>query len=359
MNVLPTQSQNTLHNPAGTDGFAFIEFTSADQSLLHSLFKQLGFSPLSHHKEKPLTWYHQGGIYFLVNDQPYGFTEKFESVHGPSACAMGFKVQNAREAYQHAMRQGARSCKPKMLEFQVPAIYGIGDSVLYLVDDTTRETVYEDLFYSIADVEGVQDVGLKLIDHLTHNVYRGHMDKWARFYEKTFSFYEMRYFKIQGEHTGLLSRAMTSPCGKIKIPINESRDQSSQIEEFLNEYKGEGIQHIALTTNNIIETVSALRENGIQFMDVPDSYYDMIDERLPGHQQDVNKLREHQILLDGYKQDNQWHLLLQIFTAPLIGPIFFEIIQRLGDEGFGEGNFQALFEAMERDQVKRGVLKVE
>ncbi len=362
MGAKQARSSDTSFNPTGTQGFAFVEFTSAQASMLHTLFKQLGFSAVSKHVSRPLTWYQQGEVFFLVNDHPHGFTKDFEQQHGDCACAMGFKVDDAQYAYGYALKNGAKKCLPRMLEFQIPAIYGIGGSLLYFIDDLnnpyakTDQSEKSHLF--TATKEPLQeDVGLLEIDHLTHNVHRGKMDTWANFYEDIFNFREIRYFDIKGKHSGLLSRAMTSPCGKIKIPINESRDEHSQIEEYLKEYNGEGIQHIALTTNNIIETVKKLKHNGVKFMDVPDSYYEKIDARLPGHAQEINALKEHKILIDGHIENGQWKLLLQIFTDTMIGPIFFEIIQRLGDDGFGEGNFQALFEAMEDDQLRRGTLK--
>lgn len=361
MGAIRATTRHPTFNPAGTEGFAFVEFTSSIPELLHQLFRTLGFKAVSKHQDKPLTWYQQGDIHFLVNDHPYGFTADFEQRHGSSACAMGFSVENAEKAYQHAIQHGAHRCLPRSLEFQIPAIYGIGDSLLYLVDSSNNPTLHSTHFNPIpkSPLEVESAVGLLEIDHLTHNVFQGKMDTWANFYQDIFNFHEIRYFDIKGKHTGLLSRAMTSPCGKIKIPINEATDKQSQIEEYLRDYNGEGIQHIALTTNNIIDTVKKLRANGIKFMTVPDTYYDMIEQRLPGHQQDINQLREHAILIDGHLENGQWKLLLQIFTQTVIGPIFFEIIQRIGDEGFGEGNFQALFEAMENDQIQRGIIKPE
>jgi len=362
MGALHTPAEQSAFNPTGTEGFAFVEFTSAQPDLLNTLLKKLGFSAVSKHTNKPLTWYQQGNIYFLVNDHPYGFTANFEQCHGPSACAMGFCVKDASQAYQYAISHGAQQCLPRSLEFQVPAIYGIGDSVLYLVDSNNNPATDSKHFKKLSassEFTNIPAVGLLDIDHLTHNVFQGKMNNWAGFYQDIFNFHEIRYFDIKGKHTGLLSRAMTSPCGKIKIPINEATDDQSQIEEYLRDYNGEGIQHIALTTNDIIDTVKQLKSNGIEFMAVPDSYYDMIEKRLPGHQQDIDQLREHSILIDGHKENGRWKILLQIFTTTVIGPIFFEIIQRLGDEGFGEGNFQALFEAMESDQIRRGIIKPE
>ncbi|WP_250655685.1 4-hydroxyphenylpyruvate dioxygenase [Alkalimarinus coralli] len=357
-------AKQSFSNPAGTEGFEFVEFSSPDSEQLSALFLQLGFHPFAHHKTRPLTWFKQGDIHFLLNDASsaegktnQGFASEFSRQHGPSACAMGFKVTDAQKAYQYALSQRAMPCKRKILEFGVPAIFGIGDSILYLVDDEVRDKLYQQQFEPVErEAAEHESAGLTYIDHLTHNVYRGHMDPWAEFYKRVFNFREIRYFDIQGEMTGLHSRAMTSPCGKIRIPVNEGTSDDSQIEEFLNEYHGEGIQHIALGTSDIYQTVARLRANGIKFMDVPDTYYEMVSDRLPGHHEAIEQLRDFRILIDGHVESGELVLLLQIFTETLIGPIFFEIIQRKGDEGFGEGNFQALFESIERDQMARGVL---
>ncbi|QUM86946.1 4-hydroxyphenylpyruvate dioxygenase [Moritella sp. 28] len=350
-------TKQQFSNPAGTEGFEFVEFSSPDPKQLAMLFQQLGFHPHARHQTRPLTWFKQGDIHFLVSTEGRGFASEFAKQHGPSACAMGFKVTDADKAYQHALSREAKPCKRKILEFGVPAIYGIGESLLYLVDDDVRTRLYQEQFELTGETENAsKSAGLTYIDHLTHNVHCGHMDPWAEFYERIFNFREIRYFDIKGAMTGLRSRAMTSPCGNLRIPINESSDDKSQIEEFLQEYHGEGIQHIALGTDDIYQTVSTLRAHGIEFMDIPDTYYDMIAERLPGHHEAIEKLRENRILIDGHMESGELVLLLQIFTKTLIGPIFFEIIQRKGDEGFGEGNFQALFESIERDQLVRGVL---
>jgi len=346
------------YNPAELDGFEFVEFSAPEDGQLASLFEQLGFNVFARHQSKPLTWYKQGNIHFLVNGEDHGFAADFAKQHGPCACAMGFSSKDAFKAYSHALSQKAKPCKHKMLEFQLPALYGVGNSILYLVDEIGRSKLYEDYFEVVKLEDEANNAGLTYIDHLTHNVHRGHMDQWAEFYERVFNFREIRHFNIKGQLTGLVSRAMTSPCGKLRIPINEGTDDQSQIEEFLNEYHGEGIQHIALGTDNIYHTVAALKDKGVHFMDVPDTYYEMIDQRLPGHHEALRELRENRILIDGHvNEDGRLVLLLQIFTEPLIGPIFFEIIQRKGDDGFGEGNFQALFESIERDQIERGVLK--
>jgi len=270
---------------------------------------------------------------------------------------MGWRVKDAVKAYEHAVAQGAVpfDAKPGFMELRLPAVYGIGNSVLYFIDRYGERSIYDVDFRFLPGVDpNPQGVGLAELDHLTHNVQRGNMDVWAGFYEKIGNFRQIRYFDIEGKQTGLFSRAMTSPDGKIRIPINESADDKSQIEEFIKEYRGEGIQHIALSTRDIHRTVSELRKRGVTFMDTPDTYYEHVNDRVKGHREDLKKLRDLRILIDGAPDEG---ILLQIFTSTVIGPIFFEIIQRKGNEGFGEGNFKALFESIEEDQVKRGVLK--
>jgi 4-hydroxyphenylpyruvate dioxygenase len=241
------------------------------------------------------------------------------------------------------------------MELNIPAIEGIGGSLIYLVDRYGEQTIYDVDFVPLVSDKALPGVGLAEIDHLTHNVHRGRMALWAEFYERLFNFREIRYFDIEGKRTGLKSKAMTSPCGKIRIPINESADDKSQIAEYLEAYHGEGIQHIALAARDIYQTVEELRRRGVHFMAVPETYYEAVDTRLPGHGEDLARLRRDQILIDGAPAQGQG-LLLQIFTETVIGPIFFEIIERKGNDGFGEGNFRALFESIERDQIRRGVL---
>ena len=345
-------------NPAGTCGFEFVEYTAEDTAALGQLFEQLGFRAVARHRSKAVTLYRQGGINFIVNQEPDSFAQGFARAHGPSACAMAFRVADAAHAFERALALGAKPFEGRVgpMELNIPAIEGIGGSLIYLIDRVSAPTIYDIDFVPLADVEPEPEgVGLTLVDHLTHNVRRGRMDAWADYYERLFNFREIRYFDIEGKLTGLKSRAMTSPCGLIRIPINESCDDKSQIEEYLAAYKGEGIQHIALTTDDIYATVEALIARGVPMMDPPPAaYYDGIDARLPDHGEDLGRLKALGILIDGAPGGGR---LLQIFTKTVIGPIFFEIIQRKGDEGFGEGNFQALFEAMERDQVERGVLE--
>ncbi len=352
-------SSTTPHNPLGTAGFEFVEFTADDTKTLGPLFESLGFTAIAKHRTKNVLRYQQGDINFLINCEPRAQALQFRKEHGRSACAMAFRVEDAQKAFKLAKERGAKPYqrdKVSAMELNIPAILGIGGSLIFLVDRYGDSTIYDTDFKTITNHQ-THSVGLRFIDHLTHNVYPGHMDQWAKFYQDIFNFREIHYFDIKGQQTGLTSRAMTSPCGKIKIPINESEDEQSQINEYLRDYHGEGIQHIALATDDIYQTIEKLRANGIKFLDVPDTYYEILDQRLPHHGEPVAMLKKNRILIDGQYAEGKPTLLLQIFTKNLIGPIFFEIIQRKGDEGFGEGNFQALFDAIERDQIKRGVLK--
>mgnify|MGYP001271668777 CR=1 FL=1 len=343
------------HNPMGTDGFEFVEYTAPDPELLRSVFERLGFPVVARHRRKNVTLHRQGDVNFIINAEPAGFGQQFAAAHGPSACAMAFRVKDAAAAWRRALELGAEPGPDTAgpMELNIPSIRGIGGSLIYLVDRYGERTIYDVDFVPVAAPTGVRPAGLTLIDHLTHNVQRGNMDRWAGFYERLFNFREIRYFDIEGRKTGLFSRAMTSPCGKIRIPINESQDDRSQIEEYLREYRGEGIQHIALATDDIYATVDALRANGVQFQDTPDTYYEGVDARVTGHRESLDELSRRRILIDGSAADG---ILLQIFTQNVIGPIFFEIIQRKGNEGFGEGNFKALFESIELDQERRGVI---
>jgi 4-hydroxyphenylpyruvate dioxygenase len=352
-------------NPMGTDGFEFVEYAALDPKPLEELFTRLGFSKIARHRSKNVHLWRQGDINFILNADAESQAGGFYNAHGPSANAMAFRVKNASAAIQRAKGLGAEIVASKVgpMELNIPAIRGIGGSLLYLVDMYGERSIYDIDFIPLPGIDQhPKGVGLTTIDHLTHNVYRGHMDEWAGFYERLFNFREIRYFDIEGKLTGLKSKAMTSPCGKIRIPINESSDDKSQIEEYLREYKGEGIQHIALSAADIYTTVEGLKTKGVRFMDPPpDTYYDKLDERVAGHGEDVARLRKNGILIDGAPESkpgaHDGGILLQIFTATVIGPIFYEIIQRKGDEGFGEGNFRALFVSIEEDQVRRGVLK--
>jgi 4-hydroxyphenylpyruvate dioxygenase len=350
-----------FENPMGTDGFEFVEYTAPDTEALGRLFESMGFVAVARHRSKRVTLYKQGGINFIVNAEPDSFAQSFARVHGPSACAFGIRVKDASAAFKRAVELGARPYDGPVgpMELNIPAIQGIGGSLLYLIDRYGPRTIYDVDFVPVAGADpDPKGVGLEYVDHLTHNVYEGRMDTWAQFYGKLFNFREIRYFDIKGKKTGLTSRALTSPCGKIRIPINEPSDKKSQIQEYLDAYNGEGIQHIALACSNIYETVEALRARGVRFLETPDSYYELVNKRVPNHGEDLERLKKNRILIDGegLDKESKEDKLLQIFTDTVIGPIFFEVIQRKGNEGFGEGNFRALFEAIEADQIARGVI---
>ena len=347
-----------FENPIGTDGFDFVEYAAPEPKVLHDLFKSLGFKPAARHRRENRILYAQGDVKFIINEQPGSYAEGFAKLHGPCACAMAFRVKDAKFAYQEALKRGAKAVDPGYAkgEKQMPCIEGIGGSRLYLVDQYGPKFPHVADFVPVVGGDDYQDAGLTYLDHLTHNVFRGNMEKWADFYEQVFNFREIRYFDIEGKLTGLISKAMTSPCGKIRIPINESRDDISQIAEYLHEYEGEGIQHVALGTDDIYRSTDILRSHGLEFQDTPETYFEQLPERIKEHGEDLEALQKRGILMDGAPTEGQG-LLLQIFTKNVIGPIFFEIIQRKGNEGFGEGNFQALFDSIELDQVRRGVLQ--
>ena len=354
----PPSTETPPSNPAGTDGLEFIEYAAPDPAALGRLFEQLGFTRVARHRSKQVDLFRQGDIHFVINAEPGSFGQAFARVHGPSVCALGFRVADAAAAYRRCTELGAWGVEsqPGPMELAIPAIKGVGDSLIYLVDRYgPQHSIWDVDFVPLPESAEVPDTGLLNLDHLTHNVHRGRLLEWADFYERLFGFREIRYFDITGRHTGLKSKAMTSPCGRIRIPINESSDDQSQIQEYLEAYKGEGIQHIALSTNDIHASVEALRQRGIPFLTTPDTYYEKLEARIGDHGEDVARLQRNHVLIDGNRAAGEG-LLLQIFTDTLVGPIFFEIIERKGNEGFGEGNFQALFEAMEEDQLRRGVL---
>jgi 4-hydroxyphenylpyruvate dioxygenase len=351
-----------FENPLGLDGFEFVEFASPTPGVLEPVFETLGFSAVAKHRSKNVTLYRQGDINFILNEEPHSHAAYFAEEHGPSVCGMAFRVRDAHLAYSKALEAGAQPVEIPTgpMELRLPAIKGIGGAPLYLIDRYEQDKSFYDIDFNF--IEGVdrnpQGCGFKLIDHMTHNVYRGRMDYWADFYKRIFNFREIRYFDIKGEYTGLLSKAMTAPDGKIRIPLNEEASQGvGQIEEFLMAYNGEGIQHIALICDDLIECWDALKTKGLPFMTAPPgTYYEMLEERLPGHGEPVEQLQTRGILLDGSTENDDPRLLLQIFSETMVGPVFFEFIQRKKDEGFGEGNFTALFESMERDQIRRGVI---
>ncbi len=351
-----------FENPLGTDGFEFVEFTSPEPDKLAAYFEQIGFTAVGKHRSKNVVRYKQNDINFILNMEPSGQPADFRSAHGPSANAMAFRVKDAKHALEEAVKRGAKAVQSPVGpgELNIPAIEGIGGAYIYLVDRYGADTIYDVDFEPIAGAdESKNQIGLTYLDHLTHNVFRGNMAKWADYYERIFNFREIRYFDIEGKVSGLFSKAMTSPDGKIRIPLNESKgdpEKVDQIEEYLQRYKGEGIQHLAFGTNNLYDVVDRLRARGVELQDTIETYFDLIDKRLPGHGEPVEELRKRRILIDGAPSEGQG-LLLQIFGKDAIGPIFFEFIQRKGNEGFGEGNFKALFESIELDQIKRGVLK--
>ncbi|MGP1691643.1 MAG: 4-hydroxyphenylpyruvate dioxygenase [Giesbergeria sp.] len=367
-----TDAHAAWDNPMGTDGFEFIEYAAPDPAAMGRAFEAMGFKPVARHRHKNVTLYRQGTINFLINAEPDSFAQRFARLHGPSVCAIAFRVHDAKAAYERAVSLGAWGYAGKAGpgELNIPAIKGIGDSLIYFVDrwrgkggaqpgDIGNIGFFDVDFEALPGVSAQEALqpfghGLTYIDHLTHNVHRGRMGEWADFYERLFNFREIRYFDIEGQVTGVKSKAMTSPCGKIRIPINEEgKENPGQIQEYLDMYKGEGIQHIAMGSDDLYKTVDGLRDSGVRLLDTIDTYYELVDQRIPGHGEPLEELHKRKILIDGKKDA----LLLQIFSENQLGPIFFEFIQRKGDDGFGNGNFKALFESIELDQIRRGVLK--
>ena len=358
-------------NPMGTDGFEFIEYAAPDPVAMGQVFESMGFKAVARHRRKNVTLYRQGEINFIINAEPDSFAQRFARLHGPSVCAIAFRVDDAKSAYERALDLGAWGHEGTHTpgELNIPAIKGVGDSRIYFVDrwhgkngakpgDIGNIGFFDVDFVPLPGVT-TEDMltphghGLTYIDHLTHNVHRGRMNEWADFYERLFNFREIRYFDIEGQVTGVKSKAMTSPCGKIRIPINEEgKEKAGQIQEYLDSYHGEGIQHIAMGSDDLYATVDALRASGVRLLDTIDTYYELVDQRIPGHGEPLEQLHQRKILIDGKKDA----ILLQIFSENQLGPIFFEFIQRKGDDGFGNGNFKALFESIELDQMRRGVL---
>ena len=354
-------------NPIGLDGFEFVEFSAPEKGLLEPVFTAMGFTQIARHRSKDVQLWRQGGINLIANYEPRSPAAYFAAEHGASACGMGWRVKDAKKAYELAIERGAEPVEVRTgpMELRLPAVRGIGGSIIYLIDRYENEngglSIYDiDFVYEPGVDRHPQGAGFQIIDHLTHNVYGGRMAHWGRFYERVFGFREIRYFDIKGEYTGLTSKAMTAPDGKIRIPLNEEgKTGGGQIDEFLRAYNGEGIQHIAFICDDLLAAWDKLQACGTPFMTAPpETYYEMLDERLPGHGEPVEELQRRGILLDGSTRDGDPRLLLQIFSETQIGPVFFEFIQRKRDEGFGEGNFTALFESMERDQVRRGALNV-
>lgn len=343
----------THDNPHGVTGFEFIEFAAPDAGPLHALFLQMGFSAVARRRDQTMTLYRQGEVRLVINETPDSFASRFAEAHGPCCCGFALRVSDPKACHDTLLEQGAPELEQtESLTIQLPVIEGIGGSALYLTESASD---IDAQFDEVIDVESTEGFGLTFIDHLTHNVYEGNMAEWSSFYETYFGFFEVKYFDIRGSQTGLRSQAMTSPGGDISIPINESSEPNSQINEYLTEYRGEGVQHIALYTENIYETIEAMRARGVTFLSTPDTYYEIVDQRIPNHGEDIDRMRANGILIDAESTDSNKQLM-QIFTETAIGPLFFEIIQRKGNKGFGEGNFQALFDSIEMDQKRRGVL---
>lgn len=354
----------TKENPAGTDGFEFVEYAHDEPEKLEALFTKMGYAPVAKHKTKNITVWRQGDINYLLNGEKDSFGGRFVDAHGPCAPSMAWRVVDAKHAFDHAVKNGAEPYEGDDKSIDAPAILGIGGSLLYFIEKYGEKgSAYEDEFEWLGEANPrPEGVGFYYLDHLTHNVFRGNMDKWWDFYRDLFNFTQIHFFDIDGRITGLTSRAITSPCGKIRIPLNESKDDTSQIEEYLRKYKGEGIQHIAVGCDDIYSCTDKLAENELKFMPgPPKAYYDMSADRVNGHDEPLDRMAKHGILIDGEGviDGGMTKILLQIFSKTVIGPIFFEFIQRKGDEGFGEGNFRALFESIEREQIERGVLKAE
>ncbi len=353
------ESDYLMENPMGLDGFDFIEFVPGTNGNIKQHLQKMGFHINGKHKDFNIFLFKQGDVNFLINEDEKSMAHQFGKTHGSSVSAMGFRVKNANYAYERALRLGARAYLGERgaKSIDAPAIYGIGESLIYFIDRySDKDNLFIDEFKCHDLNTTTKGVGLSYIDHVTHNVHQGNMDEWAIFYQRIFNFRQIRYFDIQGSQTGLISRALSSPCNKIRIPLNEATDPDSQIEEYLHDYNGEGIQHIAIGCRDIYQAVEDMRLNGVRFLKVPNTYYEQVDERIPHHGENLERMRRTKILIDGNAETDEG-LLLQIFTGNLVGPAFFEFIQRKGNQGFGEGNFRALFVAMELDQIRRGVLK--
>lgn len=349
----------SAENPAGTDGFEFVEFAHPEPETLRELFAKMGYALTATHKTKDIELWQQGDITYVINNEASSHARAFVEEHGPCAPSMGWRVVDAQHAFDHAVSKGAIPYEGVGKTMDVPAIVGIGGSLIYFIDQYYEANPYNDEFNWVSDAHPA-GVGFHYLDHLTHNVHKGNMDKWFAFYGDLFNFHEIRFFDIEGKFTGLLSRALTSPCGRIRIPINEDRGETGQIVEYLKRYNGEGIQHIAVGAQDLYAATDEIAERGIKFMPKPpESYYDLSTTRVVDHEEPKDRMMKYGILIDGegVVDGGETRILLQIFSKTVIGPIFFEFIQRKGDDGFGEGNFKALFESIEADQIDRGVLK--
>lgn len=352
------RAQISDENPAGTDGFEFVEFAHPNPQELRDLFAKMGYVHTASHREKAIELWQQGDITYIINAEPNSFASQFISEHGPCAPSMGWRVVDAKHAFEHAIAKGATPYLGTDKTMDVPAIVGIGGSLIYFIENYWATSPYNDEFEWVAKANPA-GVGFHYLDHLTHNVFKGNMDKWFRFYGDLFNFREIRFFDIEGKFSGLLSRALTSPCGRIRIPINEDRGETGQIVAYLKKYNGEGIQHIAVGAKNIYDATDEIAARGIKFMPgPPDAYYDLSKTRVADHEEPLDRMKTHGILIDGegVVEGGKTRILLQIFSKTVIGPIFFEFIERKGDDGFGEGNFKALFESIEQEQIDNGEL---
>ncbi len=348
----------TPANPAGTDGFEWVEFAHPEPEKLREQFAMMGYTHVATHKTKAIELWQQGDITYVLNAEPDSHATRFVDEHGPCAPSMAWRMVDARHALTHALAKGAREYTGPGKVMDVPAIVGIGGSLIYFIDQYRDASPYNAEFTWVHDAHP-EGVGFYYLDHLTHNVHKGNMDTWFDFYGDIFGFRQIRFFDIAGKHSGLLSRALTSPCDRIRIPINEDRGETGQIVEYLKRYNGEGIQHIAVGARDIYAATDAIAANGLKFMPKPpDAYYDLSHDRVPGHEEPIEAMKKYGVLIDGegVVDGRETKILLQIFSKTMIGPIFFEFIERKGDDGFGEGNFKALFESIEADQIARGVL---
>jgi len=343
-------------NPLGLMGIEFTEYATPDADYMEQVFTDFGFSKLKTFKGKDIVYFNQNDIHFLLNNSREGFSAEFAKSHGPAICSMGWRVADAEAAFEEAVKRGAKPATDSThKDLPYPAIFGIGDSLIYFIDVFgDKGSIYANDFEDLAEQNVVEDKGFLRIDHLTNNVYQGTMETWANFYKDIFGFTEVRYFDIKGVETALISYALKSPCETFCIPINEGKgSKNNQIDEYLDMYDGPGVQHIAFLTNDLVSSLDKLDQSTIATLDIIPEYYDTIFDRVPWVKEDKEKIRKHQILVDSQGEDCY---LLQIFSKNLFGPIFIEMIQRVDDGGFGEGNFKALFESIERDQQKRGVL---
>lgn len=355
------KSQINDENPAGTDGFEFVEYAHENPDELRVLFTRMGFALTARHKQKEIELWQQGDITYIINAEPGSFAAGFVAQHGPCAPSMGWRVVDAQKAFDHAIARGGEAYEGDGKTMDVPAIKGIGGSLIYFIDQYHDTSPYNEEFEWLARSKP-RGLGFYYLDHLTNNVFKGNMDKWFKFYSDLFNFREIRFFDIEGKFTGLFSRALTSPCGRIRIPVNEDRGEKGQIVAYLKRYNGEGIQHIAVGTDDIYTSTDALADNGLKFMPGPnEAYYDLSYTRVVDHDEPKDKMMKNGILIDGegVLDGGETRILLQIFSKTVIGPIFFEFIQRKGDDGFGEGNFKALFESIEREQIESGEFAAE